>query len=173
MTYLNSSWLVKTDPDGEEQWHQQYDNHIITDNQQYNYRIKNIVQAMSGQYLALSDSGIIAIDDLGNKLWALPYVEYVLDLKNPSAATVMDVSSIVSSDGNLVVVVNYILTAIYPNSIDGPFGLWIANFALASIYPTDGNGLYVELVAGVAVIAVVATFVGLLVYLKKYMNHRD
>jgi hypothetical protein len=163
-----NNWLVRTDDGGEELWHQRYDGYIISNNRQYDYRIRDIVQDRNGQYLLLSVSGIVTIDDHGNKLWSFSYSEYVSDLKNPDKA-LLGVLGVSGFDDDLVVVVSYLLTATYP-STDNHYGLWLANFILEPMDSTDNGWFGVELLVGIAVIVVVTVFVGFLVYFKGHRH---
>jgi hypothetical protein len=165
-----NNWLVRTDGSGEELWHQRYDNHIISNNRQYYYLIRDIVQDRNGQYLLLSVSGIVAIDELGNKLWAFSYSEYVSDLRNPANTVVLGVLDVRGFDDDLVVVVSYLRTATYPDSTDNHYGLWMANFILEPMDSTDNGWFGVELLVGIAVIVVVTAFVGFLVYFKGHRH---
>jgi hypothetical protein len=144
-------WIVKTDCDGKEQWHRQYDSPV-----------RDIVQDRNGQYLVFSAFEIIGVDVRGRELWTEPYSKYIVEFDSLGVDTVVDVSSVIGEEGNLVVAASYLID-VYPNVVVDFYGLCVTKFVVE--YATSLNN-YV-LLFGVVTTITVTVFVCIIIYLKK------
>ena len=142
------AWMVKTDSEGNEEWHQRYDFVTFT----------SAAQTSDSGYIAFNDTELVKTDSAGNIQWSESY-----NSTDPDSAHAN--SGIVTNDGDFAVA----------GSIDHPDSttlyFWAAKFAPESINPTpttEASPPFSTTVAIViAVIIVVAVITVLLFYFKK------
>lgn len=113
------AWIVKTDSEGNEQWHQRYD---------YGYLgFSSVVQANDGGYVAFAETEVVKVDNFGNVQWS----EFYNSTDNSSAPGSISNSpsgthaswGILTIDGGFAVAGNI--------HIGGDY-IWVAKFVLPS-----------------------------------------
>jgi hypothetical protein len=155
-SYDGVGFAVKVDSEGLVQWSRKYERPVY-----------GIVEVRGGQFLVFSKVEVICVGVSGGELWVEPYSKYVDVLGSLASinGTRSSVLAFVGEDDTVVVAISYGVSGHYAS------GLWVASFTVdTSSFNNGGDeGLYGGvLLYGVAVVIVVAVFVGFLVYLKKH-----
>jgi len=156
-------WLVKTDPEGKELWHQRCD--------VGSHGFGAVAETADGGYIGLANKAAVKLDSLGNVQWSKFYSDNDTDTTSGQGSYAWN--GIVTSDGGFAV------TGFTKNSSQND--IWVARFAqkptssyVATVTPnqtttnaSDSKACVIPLIITSIVIVVVLGTAAISVYLKK------